>query len=406
MPAASALPLAGIRIIELSSFVAAPLAGMTLRQLGAEVYRVDPPGGGPDIDRWPVTDNGVSLYWAGLNKGKRSLEVEVRTPEGRAIVRDLVAHSAPRSTVVLTNAVGRPWLSRESLQEVCADVIVVEIAGERDGSPAVDYTVNAAMGFPLVTGPAESTSPVNHVLPAWDIACGLFAAVGAIAAVHRRELTGQGETVRIALADVALSLAGSLGFLAEAQINSFDRPRIGNHLYGTFANDFACADGRRLMVVTLTPRHWRDLVEITGIDAAVIALESGLGVSFEDESTRFHHREVLAALMRPWFESVDFANAAARLRSSAVLWAPYRTFFEVIRDLEANPSPLVSTVNQPGVGAYLSPAGPIAGAWATSAEPSPRLGQDTERILHEVLGLDQKRIQELAASGIIAGVAE
>src|SRR5215510_7547073 len=105
-----AAPLAGLRILEISSFVAAPLGGMTLAQLGAEVIRIDPVDGAGDTRRWPLAPSGVSLYWTGLNKGKRSVALDFRSAEGRRIVADLVAASGPDGGIVLTNAVGRNWL--------------------------------------------------------------------------------------------------------------------------------------------------------------------------------------------------------------------------------------------------------------------------------------------------------
>ena len=98
-------PLAGVRIIEISSFVAVPLAGMTLAQLGAEVIRVDPVGGAADYHRWPVTDGGDSIYWAGLNKGKRSVAIDVRSAEGQQLIQRLVAESG----ILITNVAGRQW---------------------------------------------------------------------------------------------------------------------------------------------------------------------------------------------------------------------------------------------------------------------------------------------------------
>lgn len=139
--------------------------------------------------------------------------------------------------VLLTNAVGRDFLDDAVLRARRPDLIHLRILGHRDGSAAVDYTVNAATGFPLVTGPPELAGPVNHVLPAWDIACGLYAALGIVAAERRRARTGEGCFVSVALADVALAMAGNLGFLAEAQVGRVIRERVGNHLYGGFARD-------------------------------------------------------------------------------------------------------------------------------------------------------------------------
>ena len=144
-------PLAGVRIVEISSFVAVPLAGMTLAQLGAEVIRVDPVGGAADYRRWPVTDDGESIYWAGLNKGKRSVAADMRSPEGQDLVQRLIADGG----VLITNVAGRQWHSYDTLTRLRPDLIHIEVSGRADGGTGVDYTVNAAIGFPMITGPAE-----------------------------------------------------------------------------------------------------------------------------------------------------------------------------------------------------------------------------------------------------------
>jgi 2-methylfumaryl-CoA isomerase len=257
-------PLAGLRVVEVSTFVAAPLGGMTLAQLGAEVVRVDPLGGAADHTRWPLAESGTSLYWTGLNKAKRSIAVDLRSAAGQELVTRLVADSGPDGGIVLTNSVGRGWLGYRALPSAGRTVIHLQIEGHPDGSAAVDYTVNAELGFPLLTGPTGHADPVNHVLPAWDVACGLYAAVGLLGAERRRARTGEGSALAVALSDVALATAGNLGFLAEAELGG-RRPRLGNYLYGGFGRDFTARDGTRFMLVTLTARHWRDLVAATGL---------------------------------------------------------------------------------------------------------------------------------------------
>ena len=386
-------PLEGLRVIEVSSFVAAPLGGMTLAQLGADVIRVDPPGGAADRQRWPLTKLGTSLYWAGLNKGKRSLMVDMRSVAGRQVVVDLVASCPKGTAVVLTNAVGRDWLSYEALLAVCPDLIHVQIEGRSDGSPAVDYTVNAEVGFPMVTGPAGYADPINHVLPAWDIVCGLYAALGVSAAARRRSVTGEGDRVRVALADVALAMAGNLGFLAEAQVNNVDRQWIGNYLYGGFARDFICADGGRLMVVALTARHWRDLVTLAGIQEPVAALESALGVDFSNEADRFEYREALAGLIQRWFAARPTTEVSQALTGTSLIWAPYRSFAQAVAYLQTpdGANPVVSVIDQPGIGPHLAPGSPLV--FTTSpgrAQPAPLLGQHNAEVLAE-LGVDRAR---------------
>jgi 2-methylfumaryl-CoA isomerase len=229
--------LSGLRVVESSAFVAAPLGGMTLAQLGAEVIRFDPIGGGVDYRRWPVTAEGESLYWAGLNKGKRSFAVNLGDPRGRELVAALIAAPGEGGGLYLTNLPVRDGLGYDALKARRPDLIMLLIQGNPDGSTAVDYTVNAAIGFPFVTGPLDTLGPVNNVVPAWDLTCGLHAAVGLLAAERHRRLTGRGQLVRLSLFNVGAALAAALGYTGEVERNGTDRQRLGNEIYGTFGRD-------------------------------------------------------------------------------------------------------------------------------------------------------------------------
>ncbi|MEC8391289.1 MAG: CoA transferase, partial [Actinomycetota bacterium] len=219
-------PLIGMRVIEGSAFVAAPSGGMTLAQLGAEVIRFDPIGGGLDYKRWPLTDDGQSLYWAGLNKGKKSIQVDFRSEEGQELLKALITASGEDAGYFLTNFPAEGWLSFDELKKRRKDLIMLNIVGNHDGSTALDYTINSAMGYPSVTGPEEYDGVINHVLPAWDIVCGQTAAIGLLAAGRHRDRTSEGQLIKLALSDVALSAVAALGHIAEAQILNSERERI------------------------------------------------------------------------------------------------------------------------------------------------------------------------------------
>jgi 2-methylfumaryl-CoA isomerase len=384
MSTEEAAPLAGLRIVEISSFVAAPLGGMTLAQLGAEVVRVDPVGGAADVTRWPLAPSGASLYWTGLNKGKRSVTLDFRSDQGRDTLRNLVTGSGPDGGIVLTNA-DFPWLSYEELSKRRPDLIHLKITGRRGGGPAVDYTVNAAVGFPLATGPEGTEGPVNHVLPAWDVACGLYAAVGLLAAERHRRRTGAGRAITLALADVALAVTGHLGLLAEAQLAGTGRPRIGNHLYGGFAREFRTDGGDCVMVVTLTARHFADLTRVTGLAETFGGLEKLLGADFGKDGDRYQHREVIAALLDPWFAARSVDEIAAAFAGTSILWERYRTFAELAADPDLWRNPLVRLIDQPGVGPVLATGTPLAQPGVGEVRPAPTLGADTGAVLGELL---------------------
>jgi 2-methylfumaryl-CoA isomerase len=393
------LPLAGVRVIEISSFVAVPLAGMTLAQLGAEVIRVDPIGGAADYHRWPLTDDGVSIYWAGLNKGKRSVAADMRSPEGQRLIQRLIVDAG----ILITNVAGRQWHSYETLSAQRPDLIHLEVVGRADGSTGVDYTVNAATGFPLVTGPPAYREPINHVLPAWDISCGLYAVVAILAALRRRDATGTGSSIRLPLDDVALATAANLGFLTEVMVNGTQRPRLGNSLFGQYGQNFTSSDGASFMIVALTARHFRDLAELTGTAKAVAAVAEALGADFTDEGQRYEHRDVLSGLFAAWFRSHTADEVTAALSASSVLWDRYQSFAEVAAHPRVTANPLFTSVDQPRIGTYLAPGLPMSVDGAhTAATPAPSLGDDTADVLAERLGLDPQQIADLVESGSVA----
>jgi 2-methylfumaryl-CoA isomerase len=394
------MPLSDVTVIEVSSFVAAPLCGMTLNQLGARVIRVDPIGGASDVRRWPLASSGTSIYWTGLNKGKRSATIDLRSSEGQELIQRLIAEG---DGIVVTNAAGLSWLSHERLAALRNDVIHVQLLGRGDGSTGVDYTVNAATGYPLVTGPPDHDGPINHVLPAWDVCCGLYAALAVVAAVRRRDKSGVGAQIHLALEDVALATAGNLGLLTEPQVNGTECQRLGNAIYGQYGQDFTIRDGVAFMVVTLTGRHVRDLLEVTGTGAAVSALAESLGADFSDEGERYRYRDVLSGLFSTWFAGHTTEEITAALSTTTVLYERYRTFAQAAKDERVMANPLFSRLHQDGLGEYLAPGLPIAfDGTHPMSKAAPALGGDTAAVLTERLGLSTADIERLTSAQTIA----
>lgn len=399
--------LAGMRVVEGSAFVAAPLGGMTLAQLGADVIRFDPIGGGLDAHRWPVTATGKSLFWSGLNKGKRSIAVDMRSPQGRELLTALITAPGDDAGLFLTNFPAAGWLSYDALASRRLDLVMVNIVGNPDGSSAVDYTINPATGFPWTTGPDALSTPVNHLLPAWDVITGTLAATGLLAAERKRRIAGTGQFIRLALADVAMATVGHLGYLAEVQINKTERSRHGNYLYGAFGCDFATKDGKRVMVVGLTPRQWRSLVAAVGIGDACAQIEKLLGVDLSKEGDRFAARHVIGSLIEPFISARTLSEVGEVFDAHGVCWGPYQSFAELVtNDPRCSPAnPMFAYVDQPGIGTYLMPGSPLefsADARVPPA-PAPQLGQHTDEILAGILGLSAAEIGRLHDDGVVAG---
>ena len=401
--------LAGLRVVEGSAFVAAPLGGMTLAQLGAEVIRFDQIGGGLDHGRWPLAEDGQSLFWAGLNKGKRSIALDLRSEAGRELAGELIGAPGPDSGLFLTNFPARGWLDYERLKRRREDLIMVALTGNPDGTSEVDYTVNPATGFPWATGPRNLAEPLNSVLPAWDVAMGTLAAVGMLAAERQRSRGGGGELVHLSLSDVAFAMVGNLGRIAEATLGARDQLKDGNYLYGAFGHDFETRDGRRLMVVALTARQWSALVEATAIAAACEGIERATGHDLSTETGRFEARDLIAALLRPWFAARELAEIREAFAGTNVSWGPYQTFRQLLAEdpRASTANPMFEAVEHPGVGTYLMPGSPLDFG-AHPRQPvrrAPQLGEHTEQVLAEVLGLGSTEIGRLHDDGVVASAA-
>lgn len=398
--------LSGMRVVEASAFIAAPLGGMTLAQLGADVIRIDNIGGGLDYRRWPVTKDNTSLFWAGLNKSKRSVAINFRSPEGSELAKQIITAPGPDAGMLLTNFPPKGWLSFEDLSALRSDLIQLTVQGDRRGGSAVDYTVNPSIGLPFLTGPSDSTSPTNHVLPAWDLVTGQMAALGLLAAERHRSRTGEGQHVKIALADAAMAVMGHLGFIAEASLG-IERPRYGNYLFGAFGRDFLTSDGERVMVIGLTGRQWKSLCEATETTAEMEALAKKLGRDFSKEGDRFESREEIAEVLGATISKQAYTEIEQRFNAKGVCWNKYRT---VNGMLEEDPdcstdNPMFNEIEQPGVGSFIAAGVPwdFSAYERVPAKPAPQLGENTDEVLADVVGLSAGQIGTLHDKGIIAG---
>ena len=405
--------LKGLRVVEGSAFVAVPLGGTTLAQLGADVIRFDPIGGGIDARRWPLTENGKSLYWVGLNKGKRSIAIDTRSPEGRELVVNLIAAPGPGNGLFITNFPARGWMSYEALAKQRSDLIMVNLLGNPDGSSAVDYTVNCAVGIPFVTGPMHSdvpVNPVNHVFPVWDAVAGINVALGLLAAERYRRLTGEGQFVKLALSDIAMAMVGNLGYIGEVQLSHQNRPSFGNYLYGAYGREFESKDHRLIYIAAITKRQWDELSRATGLGHRFAMIEPLLDVDLNLEGDRFRARDAISAVLAPWCAERTLAQIREAFESTGVCWGPYQTFLQMV---EEDPrcsiaNPMFSEVEQPGIGRYLVPGSPLEFA-ASTREPArraPILGEHTDQVLADVMGLSDAEIGRLRDRKIVAGPVE
>ena len=354
-----------------------------------------------------LTREGRSLSWENLNRAKKSVALDLQSGEGRELLVELTAKVGQ----CITNLPEQSFLSHAAMQAKRADMISLRVMGWHDGRQAMDFTVNAAAGYPLMCGPEDwdpaTAPPVNQVLPAWDFITGAYGAFAMLAALRHRDRTGEGSEVRLPLGDVAIGTMANAGLLAEVLYRGGDRERLGNAIWGALGRDFTSRDGKRFMVAVLTPNQWNAMVAALEIAEPVAALEAETGVQFaRSDHNRFVHREALFAIVQHAASRLDYADLSARLGKAGATFERYRTMHEAASDpalVADNPLFGPSPANPSGF-AYLAPRslGHLGGVAPGDPEPAPYLGQHSEQVLAELLGLTSGAIGDLIDRGVVA----
>lgn len=398
--------LDGLSIVEVSSFVASPTAGLYAAQMGAEVIRVDHVAGGLDYDRYMLTEEGRSLSWENLNRAKKSVALDLRSGEGR----ELCAELAGRTGQCITNLPEKSFLSHAAMAAHREDMVSVRIMGWHDGRQAMDFTVNAASGYPLMGGPEEwdmkTAPPVNQVLPAWDFITGAYCAFSLLAALRHRDVTGEGSELRVPLGDVAIGTVANSGMMAEMLYRGDDRERLGNAIWGAFGRDFRSKDGVRFMVAALTAKQWGGLIEAFDLAGPIAELEKELGVDFNaGDEPRFTHRHRLFDLFQQVADELKYTKLEKRMVKAGATFEKYRTAHEAAQDPELvgdNPLFGPSPANPSGF-EYPAPRSfaNIPSREASDPAPAPYLGQHSEEVLSERLGLGSGTIGDMIDRGVV-----
>jgi 2-methylfumaryl-CoA isomerase len=402
-----------LSIVEVSSFVASPTAGLYCAQMGAEVIRVDHKAGGLDYDRFMLTDEGRSLSWENLNRAKKSVALDLRSPEGRELCVELAAKTGQ----CITNLPEKSFLSHAAMKaarnQACGtdDMISVRILGWHDGRQAMDFTVNAASGYPLMTGPedwdADSAPPVNQIMPAWDFITGAYCSFALLAALRHRDSSGEGSEMRVPLGNVAIGTMANAGLMAEVLYRGGDRERLGNAIWGAFGRDFKSQDGIRFMVAALTAKQWSGLVTAFDLSGGIAALEDELAVDFSSgDEPRFAHRQRLFDLFQGVAGRLSYSDLAERMAAQGCTFERYRTAFEAAND------PVLFDGNPMFGPAPANPSGfdyPATRSFANMPEreagdpaAAPYLGEHSEEILAEKLGLSSGAIGKLIDAGTVS----
>jgi crotonobetainyl-CoA:carnitine CoA-transferase CaiB-like acyl-CoA transferase len=396
-------PLAGITVVEVANYVAGPATGMLLADLGADVIKVEPPGGEVMRGRQSVREDGtapLNVLFEQENRGKRSIVIDLARPGGPELVHELLA----RADIFLTNMIA-PRLRRFSLMpgDVHARnprVIYVGVTGYGLDGPesdrlAFDYAAFwARSGIMSVIG-HPGQPPVLSRIAQGDHTTGMTALAATLAALRIRDQTGEGQVVDVALQNtgvytIATDFARAL--VSGEQPPRMDRAAPDNPLF----NCYQTSDGEWIMLVHMTPDpYWAPFC------AAVGHPEWATAPAYATVRARAEHAAELYRLIEPIFAARSFDSWSRTLDQHGLIWAPMADLPAVIHDPQLRHRGAFPTIEHPS-GPFETVGVPfaIAGADLAPMRAAPAVGEHTQAILEEI-GLDDARIAELAAAGIL-----
>jgi crotonobetainyl-CoA:carnitine CoA-transferase CaiB-like acyl-CoA transferase len=397
--------LRGIRVLELARVLAGPYCGMLLGDMGAEVIKVERPGAGDDLRGWgpPFTDDGESTYFLSVNRNKRSVAVDLKTDAGRAIVADLIR----RSDVVIENfrpggmeklGFGADELKRLNPRLVHCSITAYGTSGPMRDLPGYDVIVQALGGLMSVTGPADGP-PTRVGVAMVDIATGLYAALGIVSALRERDRTGRGQRVETSLLAVELACMPNLtaGYLMKGV-----RPRrLGNgHPNAAPYGVYRTSDGELVLAVG-NDVQWRRLCEAVGRP------EYAEHPTWARNGDRQARRAELDEMLEQWFASWTTADLTRRLTEFEVPNGPIQDVGEALDSPQTEAMGSVVEIEDDHGEPLRLVGSPLAFPDSEGAPLTrpPRLDEDRERVLREVLGYDDDTVAAAERGGAFGAAA-
>ena len=400
-------PLEGMRVVDLTRALAGPFCTMMLGDLGADVVKVERPGRGDESRGWgpPFVGEpygpypGESAYFIATNRNKRSVTVNLKSPEGQAVVRDLAARSDAFVENFRTGALDELGLGYDNLKAVNPGLIYCSISGYgRTGPharrPGYDFVIQAEGGMMGITGPEEGP-PYRVGVPIVDITAGMFAATAILAALRARDVTGQGQLVDVSLLDTQAAL---LTNVASNYLVGGEAPRrLGNAHPNIAPYEAFRARDRWFGLAAANQGQWLTLCRV--IDRP----DLGEDPRFVSNSERLANRGALVNELNEAFATRDADEWLASLGEAGLPCGPINTVREVFDHPQAEAREMVLEVEHPSAGALQLPGFPykLSGTPAAVHRPPPRLGEHTEEVLAERLGYSPERVAELKGRGVL-----
>jgi len=396
-----ALPLAGIRVLDLSRILAGPWCGMVLADLGAEVIKVEHPGRGDDTRDWGLrVGKTETAYFNSVNRNKRSIGLDLQTPEGQEIVREL----AKKSDVVIQNfkfgGIDKLGLGYDALREINPGLVYCSISGyDRTGPeaarPGYDLVVQGEAGLMALNGEADQP-PLKFGVAAVDLFTGMYSAQAVLAALYEREKTGTGRHIEMALFDCGLMITAYYGL--EALLMGEDPPRYGNAHpsivpYGVFDAE----DGPLVITVGNNSQFARFCTDV--IERPDLAADE----RFKTNILRSANREVLMPEINRELGKRKRKALLEQLTRSGIPCGEVLGLLEALQSKRATDAGLVTTQPHPVAGSVnvLAPPYRFDGERLPVRSAPPQLGEGTRDVLQSLLGLSDEKLSQLKSNGVL-----
>lgn len=391
-------PLAGIRVLDFSRVLAGPFGAQVLGDLGAEVIKIEDPRGGDDTRGFPPLRHGVSHYFLSVNRGKKSLAVDLKDPEGVALVRRL----ASTSDVLIENfrpgVMDRLGLGYDALSEANPGLIYCSISGfGMDGPlrdrPSFDIVIQALSGAMSING-ARGGPPTKLGLPVGDLVGGIFGPIAILGALNERHATGRGRLIDISLLD---GLIGMLGYLAQLALftGADPAPQGSDHPSLVPYGVFPASDGA-IVIACITDQFWARLCRALGVD------EAAAEPRFATIEARLANRTDVVSLVEARTARLAMAELERLFTEHGVPHAPVLSIAQALAHPQAKARQMVVDVDHPVLGRVPIVGRPIkfAGVEQDALATPPALGEHTDELLRG-LGLEPDAISALRRKGVL-----
>ena len=391
-------PLAGIRVLDFTRVLAGPAASLALADLGAEIFKIEPPGSGDETRGFPPVRGGESHYFLAINRGKKSIVVDLKAPEGLTLVKELAA----KCDIVVENyrpgVMERLGLGFEALSAINPGLIYCSISGFGQSgplkdNPSFDIVLQAMSGAFSLNG-EPGRLPTKLGLPMGDLAGGINGPIAILGALYERTRTGRGRFIDISLVD---GLHGMLGYFAQLAFftGKDPEPTGSQHQYLVPYGTFAATDGA-IVIACLTPSFWGRICE------AIERPELADDPRYDSLEKRRDAREQVNALVTDFTSRHTVAQLVAIFTAHEVPHAPILKLLEALDTPQARHREMVVEVAHAALGKIPIVNRPFKfdEAMPPPAAP-PILGQHTDEILRDVLDWDAERISALRSAGVI-----